>query len=57
MFLDITLHLRFEGNGRNAQITFSLLEAFAGPAQGPRVDVPPSAAVSGSLAGVSVESP
>ena len=29
-----------------------LLEAFAGPAQGPRVDVPPSAAVSGSLAGV-----
>ncbi len=55
MFLDITTHIRFEGaegNGRNAQVTFSLLEAFVGPAQGPSVDVPPSAAVSGSLVGV-----
>jgi len=47
MFLDITTHIRFEGNDRNAQVSFSLLEA-----QSPRVDVPPSAAVSGSLAGV-----
>jgi hypothetical protein len=54
MFLDITFHIRFEGNGRNAQVTLSLLEAFAGlgPAQGPRVDVPLSAAVSGSFDGV-----
>ena len=52
MFLDINTHIRFEGNDRNAQVFFSLLEAFAGPAQSPRVDVPPSAAVSGSLAGV-----
>ena len=52
MFLDITTHIRFEGNDRNAQVSFSNLEAFAGPAQSPRVDVPPSAAVSGSLAGV-----
>ena len=54
MYLDITTHIRFEGNGSNAQVSFSLLEAFAGPAQGPRVDVPPSVAagVSGSLAGV-----
>ena len=47
MFLDINTHIRFEGNDRNAQVSFSLLEA-----QSPRVDVPPSAAVSGSLAGV-----
>ncbi len=52
MFLDITTHIRFEGNGRTAQVSFSLLEAFAGPSQGQRVDVPTSAAVSGSLAGV-----
>ena len=52
MFLDINTHIRFEGNDRNAQVSFSNLEAFAGPAQSPRVDVPPSAAVSGSLAGV-----
>jgi hypothetical protein len=52
MFLDITTHIQFEGNDRNAQVSFSLLEAFAGPAQSPRVDVPPSAAVSASLAGV-----
>ncbi len=35
----------------NPQVAFSLLEAFAGPAQGQRVDVP-SAAVSFKLAGV-----
>jgi hypothetical protein len=43
MFLDNILNFRIEGN---AQVTFSLLEVFAGPAQGPRADVPPSAAVS-----------
>ncbi len=55
MFIDITTHIWFEGNGSNAQVSFLLLEAFAGPAQGPRVDVPPSAAVSGSLAGQGVK--
>ncbi len=43
MFLDITPYIRFEGNGRNAQVTFSLLEEFAGPAQGLRGDLPLSA--------------
>ena len=52
MFLDINTHIRFEGNDRNAQVSFSNLEAFAEPAPSPRVDVPPSAAVSRSLAGV-----
>ena len=35
-FLDINTHIRFEGNDRNAKVSFSNLEAFAGPARSVR---------------------
>jgi hypothetical protein len=38
--------------GDSKQFPSLLLEGFARPAQGPRIDVPPSAAVSRSLSGI-----
>jgi hypothetical protein len=49
MFFDGKLNSWTE---EDPQVVFPLLEAFAGPAQGPCVDAPPSAAVSLSLFGV-----
>ena len=49
MVLDNNIKLWTEGD---ELLAFLRLEAFAGPAQGPSVDIPPSAAVSGPLSGV-----
>jgi hypothetical protein len=47
MYLDCRFKI-----GRTRDKAFSFLAAFARPAQGPRVDIPPPASVTGPLSGI-----